>query len=63
MTRCWFGSSLLDEYQLCRDVFGFDDQRMASIAGASVMASGAPDESKAASAAAIAAWVTGNQRN
>ena len=58
-----FGSSLLDEYQLCRDVFGFDDERMASIAGASVTASGAPDEFKAASAAAVAAWATANQRN
>ncbi len=58
-----FGSSLLDEYQMCRDVFGFDDERMASIAGASVTASGAPDGFKAASAAAIAAWATENQRN
>lgn len=55
-----FGSSLLDEYQLCRDVFGFDDERMASIAMASVMASGAPAESKAASAAAIARWAAGS---
>ena len=58
-----FGSSLLDEYQLCRDVFGFDDERMASIAEASVTASGAPDEVKAAATAAIAAWATDNQRN
>ena len=58
-----FGSSLLDEYQLCRDAFGFDDERMASIAGASVMASGAPDESKAAGAAAVAAWATRTQPN
>ena len=57
-----FGASLLDEYQLCRDAFGFDDERMASIAGASVMASGAPDESKATAVAAVAAWAAGDSR-
>jgi len=58
-----FGASLLDEYQLCRDGFGFDDERMASIAGASVTASGAPDELKVASAAAIVVWAAEDQRN
>ena len=51
-----FGASLLDEYQVCRDEFGFDDQRIAMIADASVTASGAPDSSKAAAAAEIVAW-------
>ena len=58
-----FGASLLDEYQRCRDAFGFDDERIASIGGFSVMASGAPDEIKAASAAAIVAWAAEDQRN
>lgn len=57
-----FGASLLDEYQVCRDAFGFDDERMASIAGASVMASGAPDEPKAAAVAAVAAWAAANSQ-
>lgn len=56
-----FGPGLLDEYQLCREVFGFDDERMAAIATASVMASGAPDDSKTAATAAIAAWRAGDE--
>ena len=51
-----FGPGLLDEYTLCRDVFGFDDQRMAVIAAASIEGSGAAEGSKAAARRDIAIW-------
>ncbi len=38
-----FGCTLLDEYELSRRVFGFDDQVLATIAADSIRASGAPD--------------------
>lgn len=56
-----FGPGLLDEYQLCREVFGFDDERMAAIAMASVMASGASGDSKTAASTAIATWLAGDE--
>jgi adenosine deaminase len=52
-----FGPGLLEEYELCRNELGFDDGRMATIARASIVASGAPAESKVHAAAAIDAWL------
>jgi adenosine deaminase len=52
-----FGPGLLEEYELCRTAFGFDDERMATIARASVECGGAPDEVKRAGLAGIDAWL------
>lgn len=52
-----FGCGLLDEYELCRTAFGFDDQRMASIARSSIEASGATAERKRVAVAGIDRWL------
>lgn len=52
-----FGPGLLDEYELCRKEFGFDDERMATIARASIAHSGASPELKASALAGIDAWL------
>ncbi len=52
-----FGSNLLEEYELCRREFEFDDERMAHIASCSMNASGAPDALKATARAGIARWL------
>lgn len=52
-----FGPNLLEEYQLCRDVMGFDDERMAHIARCSIEASGAPEGLKAEALAGIDGWL------
>jgi adenosine deaminase len=52
-----FGPGLLEEYELCRTELGFDDQRMATIARASIDASGAPDALKRTAVAQIDAWL------
>ncbi len=52
-----FGPNLLEEYQLCRDEFGFDDARMAWIARCSIEASGAPAALKQQAGAGIDAWL------
>ena len=52
-----FGPGLLEEYQLCREVFGFDDARMAHIARCSIEGGGAPDDVKAVALAGIDAWL------
>jgi adenosine deaminase len=52
-----FGPTLLQEYQLCRDEFGFDDERMARIARSSIEHSVAPDAVKAAAFVGIDAWL------
>jgi len=52
-----FGPGLLEEYQLCRESFGFDDERMAFIARCSITGGGAPDDVKASALAAIDAWL------
>lgn len=54
-----FGPGLLEEYQLCRDQLGFDDERMAQIARFSLLHSGAGDDVKATSLAGIDAWLAG----
>jgi adenosine deaminase len=52
-----FGPGLLDEYELCRDAFGFDDERMATIARSSIECGGASDEVRRRSLAGIDAWL------
>lgn len=52
-----FGPGLLEEYQLCRDTFGFSDERMAVIARSSIEGGGAPADAKAAALAGIDAWL------
>ena len=52
-----FGPGLLDEYELVRREFGFDDGRMATIARSSIECGGAPDDVKASALAGIAAWL------
>ena len=56
-TRCCSGPDLLGEYKLVRKEFGFDDERIAAIARASIEHGGASDEVKAAGLAGIAAWL------
>ena len=52
-----FGPGLLEEYELVRDQFGFDDERMATIARSSIECGGAPDDVKASALAGIDAWL------
>ena len=52
-----FGPGLLEEYELCRTVLGFDDARLAHIAACSIDASGAPAALKARARADIASWL------
>lgn len=52
-----FGPGLLEEYVLVRDHFGFDDERMATIARSSIECGGAPDDVKASALAGIDAWL------
>ena len=53
----FFGSGLLEEYELVRDVFGLDDATLAHIASCSVRASGAPESLKASARSAIQHWL------
>lgn len=52
-----FGPNLLQEYQTCREVIGLDDRQLATVARASVEASGAPAELKRSAIAGIDAWL------
>ena len=52
-----FGPGLLEEYELCRSTFGFDDERMAAIARASIESGGAPEPVKTAALVGITAWL------
>lgn len=52
-----FGPGLLEEYQLCRDELGFDDERMAEIARHSLECSGAPDDVARAALDAVEEWL------
>jgi adenosine deaminase len=52
-----FGPGLLEEYELCRTVLGFDDERLAHIAACSIDASGASSALKARARDDIAAWL------
>jgi len=53
----FFGASLLDEYQLCRDQLGLSDEQLAFIARCSIEASGAPPTLKLSAGADIDAWL------
>lgn len=52
-----FGSGLLDEYELARRVYGFDDAVLATIAADSMRASGAPESIRVGALARIDAWL------
>ena len=52
-----FGCSLLSEYELAREAFGFSDQLIATIAEASVSHSTAPEPLKSSAAAGIHQWL------
>ena len=52
-----FGPSLLDEFELCRHVMGFDDERLAALARTSFEFSGAPNAVKEAGIAGVEAWL------
>ena len=52
-----FGPNLLEEYELLRSGFGFDDTQIAGIARCSIEASGAPDGLKRHALAGIDAWL------
>jgi adenosine deaminase len=52
-----FGSSLLEEYELGRRVFGLDDSTLAGIAASSIRASGAPESLKTTALAGIERWL------
>ena len=52
-----FGPNLLEEYQLCRDEMGFDDERLALVARCSIDASGAPEQLKARGLAGVDDWL------
>ena len=52
-----FGCSLLSEYELARDAFGFSDRRIAAIAGSSIAHSTAPAPLKSAADAGIRRWL------
>jgi adenosine deaminase len=54
----FFGSPLLGEYELARDVFGFDDATLAGIARSSIRASGAPESLKSNALREIERWYT-----
>jgi adenosine deaminase len=51
-----FGPGILSEYQLCRETLGLDDRALATIAAASMAASGAPEELRKSALAAIEVW-------
>ena len=52
-----FGPGLLDEYELCRTEFGFDDALLAIIARSSIEGSGAPIDSVKAWSAGVDDWL------
>ncbi len=52
-----FGSTLLTEYELARDVFGLDDTALAGIAASSIRHSGAPASLKATALAGVQRWL------
>jgi adenosine deaminase len=54
----FFGSSLLDEYNLVRETFALDDATLARIASTSIRASGAPASLKDEARRGVEAWLT-----
>ena len=55
--QLFFGSLLVDEYEVVRDGFGLSDSELAAIARTSVTASGAPADLKTDLLAEIDAWL------
>jgi adenosine deaminase len=53
----FFGNDLLSEYKHARQAFSLDDAMLARIAGWSLEASGAPEDLKRTSLAAVDAWL------
>jgi adenosine deaminase len=53
-----FGASLLDEFALCREHMGLDDDRLAAMARNSFVHSGAPQPVRDAGVASVAAWTS-----
>jgi adenosine deaminase len=53
----FFGSGLLDEYELCRHRFGMEDADLAGVASNSIKASGAPDSLKKTATDRIRNWI------
>ena len=54
-----FGSRLLRQYELCREVYGFDDAEIAELARMSVRGSAAPDDVRKRMLADIDDWLGG----
>lgn len=52
-----FGPGLLDEYELCRSEFGFNDELLARIARSSIEGSGAPSDKVLAWSASVDEWL------
>jgi adenosine deaminase len=52
-----FGTSLLEEYELCRRQFSLSDEQLARVALCSIESSGAPSQLKATAAAGIGCWL------
>jgi adenosine deaminase len=53
----FFGSGLLEEYELARQTFGLNDEALAKIAATSIRASGAPDSLKSEALHGIDRWL------
>jgi len=54
-----FGPNLLEEYELCRAEFGFDDRRLAFVAQCSIEHSGAPAGVKRQALGGVEQWLAG----
>ena len=54
-----FGTRLVDQYEIAREVHGFDDTELAGLARGSIDASRAPSDVKARLHAGIDAWLAG----
>jgi adenosine deaminase len=54
----WFGSSIVREYEIAREVFGLDDERLASIALAGTTKSGASEPTRDRWKAGVGAWLS-----
>lgn len=57
-----FGPGILEEYELCRQALGLDDETLAGIAACSFESSGAPEDLIAESLVKVASWLPGAAR-
>jgi adenosine deaminase len=53
----WFGRSIVDQYEIARRVWGFDDEALAQIARHSSTAAGMSAATREAMSAGITAWL------